>query len=259
VSGLGFRRMRRLFRWITALGNRVLRGAEWELFRVGVSTLWDDIKSQEDDDEPGTTEVYGFDRLTRPERLALLAQVAKGLHDRGAPCADLTALNEAAVVAVFAQVRYLVSVEIDGQRSGFGAFSKDRPGRSRVLVLTAVRQIEPDPRADLPKASSADFSKWSDLIRTMLFRILDDIDYLAADIFLDLPPSRIRSMKALLGNPRISLLGNTVLSDPARARIGPGRPSTDLWSSQGVAHSTVSDDLRQRRNESSRGGRHART
>ena len=101
--------------WVTALRNRVLRGGEWELFRVGLSTLWDDIESPEDDEGPGTTELDGFDRLTRPERLALLAQVAKGLHDRGAPCADLTAFNEAAFAAVFAQVRYLVSVEIDAQ------------------------------------------------------------------------------------------------------------------------------------------------
>ena len=102
--------------WLTALGARVLRGAEWELFRVGLSTLWDEIESQPDDEEPGLTNVKAFDRLARPERLALLAQVAKGLHDRGEPCADLTAPNEAAVAAVFAQVRYLVSVEIDGQR-----------------------------------------------------------------------------------------------------------------------------------------------
>jgi hypothetical protein len=35
----------------------------------------------------------------------------------------------------------------------------------------------------------------------MLFRILDDIDYLAADVFLDMAQSRSRSMKAVLGIP----------------------------------------------------------
>ena len=34
-------------------GTRVLRGAEWELIRVGLSTLWDDIESQPDDEEAG--------------------------------------------------------------------------------------------------------------------------------------------------------------------------------------------------------------
>ena len=115
------------------------------------------FESQQDDEEPGTTEVAGFDRLTRPERLALLAQVAKGLHDTGEPCADLTTLSEAAVAAIFAQVRYLVSVEIDGQRSGFGAFSRDRAGRPRERVLAAVRQVGPVRKADLPKASSTDY------------------------------------------------------------------------------------------------------
>ena len=99
--------------WITSLGDRVLRGAEWELFRVGLSTLWDDTESQEDDEEPGTTGVQLFDRLPSPGRLALLAQVATGLHDRAKPCPDLTALNEATVAAIFAQFRYLVEVEID--------------------------------------------------------------------------------------------------------------------------------------------------
>src|SRR5947209_19176874 len=105
--------------WITSPGVRVLRGAEWELVRVGFSTLWDEIESQQDDEEPGTTEVAAFDRLTRPERLALLAQVAKGLHDRNEPCVDLTALNEATIAAVFAQLRYLVGVEIEAEREGF--------------------------------------------------------------------------------------------------------------------------------------------
>jgi hypothetical protein len=188
--------------WITALGTRVLRGAEWELFRVGLSTLWDEIESQPDDEEPGTSEVDGFDRLTRPEWLALLAQVGKGLRDRGEPCPDLTALNKAAVAAVFAQVRYLVAVEIDAQCSGFGASCRDRAGRPRELVLAAAREVDPERRADLPKARSTDVSKWYDLIQTMLFRILDDIDYLAGEIFLDVPPSGSRSMKDMLGIPK---------------------------------------------------------
>jgi hypothetical protein len=61
--------------------------------------------------------------------------------------------------------------------------------------------VEPVRKADLPKATSTDYSKWSDLIRTMLFRFLDDIDYLAADVFLDMAPPQGRSMKAVLGIP----------------------------------------------------------
>jgi hypothetical protein len=187
--------------WLTALGMRVLRGAEWELFRVGLSTLWDEIESQPDDEEPGLTGVKAFDRLTRPQRLAVLAQAGKGLHDKREPCPDLTAFNEATVAAVFAQVRYLVAVEIDAQRSGFDTFSRRRTGRPRQRVLAAAREVDPELRAALPKAISTNLSEWYDVIQTMLFRILDDIDYLAADIFLDAPPTRSRSMKDILGIP----------------------------------------------------------
>jgi hypothetical protein len=127
--------------------------------------------------------------------------IGEGLHDGNEPRADLTAFNEAAVAAVFAQERYLVSVEIDSLRSGFRAFSRYRAGRPRDRVLAAIRQVEPVRKADLPKASSTDYSRRSELIPTMLFRILDEIDNLAADIFLDLPPSHSRSMKAVLGIP----------------------------------------------------------
>jgi hypothetical protein len=187
--------------WNTSLGDRVLTGAEWELFRTVVSTLWDDIESQEDDEEPGTTGVNLFDHLPRPDRLALLAQVATGLHDRAKPYPDLTALNEATVAAVFAQIRYLVAIEIDAQRSGFGPFSRNRNGRPREMVLATAREINAHGHARLPKASSDDSALWFSLIDILRFRILDDVDYLATDVFLDAPPDRGRSMKAHLGIP----------------------------------------------------------
>jgi hypothetical protein len=117
------------------------------------------------------------------------------------PCRDLKALNEATVAAVFAQIRDLVAVEIDARRSGFGTLTGDRARRPRPRVLAAAREVNRRRQAGLPKANSTDTSGWYRLVRMMLFRILDDIDYLAADIFLDLPPSRSRSMKALLGIP----------------------------------------------------------
>jgi hypothetical protein len=59
----------------------VLNGAEWDLFRLGLSTLRDDVEMSDDDEEPGTTSIAVFDNQRKPERLALLAQVARCLHD----------------------------------------------------------------------------------------------------------------------------------------------------------------------------------
>jgi hypothetical protein len=75
--------------------------------------------------------------------------------------------------------------------------SPRRATEERVLV--AEREVEPVGKADLPEASSTDYSRWSDLIRTMLFKILDDIDSLVGDIFVNIPPSRSWSLKGMLG------------------------------------------------------------
>jgi hypothetical protein len=65
--------------WWTSAGERVLRGAEWELFREGLSCLWDDVeRAEEEEDGPGTTGIGVFDDLPKAERLALLSTVAKG-------------------------------------------------------------------------------------------------------------------------------------------------------------------------------------
>src|SRR5262249_54076633 len=93
----------------------------------------------------------------------------------------------------------LVGVEIEAELDGFDTFSGDPAERPRGLVLAAAREVRPDRQEGLPEIGSSDASEWYDLIRTLLFRILDDIDYLAADVFLDAPPSRSRSMKDILG------------------------------------------------------------
>src|SRR5262249_22826005 len=128
--------------WWTSEGERVLNGAEWDLFRLGLSTLWDDVEMSEDDEEPGTTGIEVFDNLRKPERLTLLAQVATGLHDEGEPCPDLTALLEGTVAAVFAQLRYLIGIEIESEadRIGLSSPNEDRGASPRHLVLAAIRE-----------------------------------------------------------------------------------------------------------------------
>ena len=90
-------------------------------------------------------------------------------------------------------------MEIEAELEGFDTFEEDPADLPRGLVLAAAREVLPDRQDTLPAVGSSDESEWYDLIRSLLFRILDDIDYLAADIFLDAPPSQSRSMKAYLG------------------------------------------------------------
>jgi hypothetical protein len=85
--------------WWSSEGERVLEGAEWDLFRHGLSTLRDDLELRDDEDEPGTIGVVVFDNLQEPQRLALLAQVVGALHDAYEPRPDLRALTEGTVSA----------------------------------------------------------------------------------------------------------------------------------------------------------------
>jgi hypothetical protein len=185
----------------TSEGERVLKGAEWDLFRLGLSILWDDVEMADDDEEPGTTGVEVFDNLRKLERLALLAQVATGLHDEGEPCPDLTDLSEGTVAAVFAQLRYQIAIEIesDTDRTGPSSTNEERKASSRHLVLAATREANPD--RELPLPESRDLTEWDAQLDLLLDRILDDRDYLAGSLFLDADPSRSQSLKAVLGIP----------------------------------------------------------
>ena len=51
----------------TSAGERALSGAEWELFREGLSCLWDDVELDNNEDGPGTTGIKVFDELPKAE------------------------------------------------------------------------------------------------------------------------------------------------------------------------------------------------
>ena len=45
----------------------MLSGAEWDLFREGLSCLWDDVEASEEEDGPGTTGIAVFDGLAKAD------------------------------------------------------------------------------------------------------------------------------------------------------------------------------------------------
>src|SRR3954469_25286130 len=101
--------------WWTPLGERVLRGAEWELFRDGLAMVCDLVEEAKSSDDPeiGSFGVEAFDWLQPNQKLALLALVGKALKDEGEPMPELTAHTEAAVAAVYAHIFSMIVVEIE--------------------------------------------------------------------------------------------------------------------------------------------------
>jgi hypothetical protein len=103
--------------WRTEIGDRVLRGAEWELFRQALHTLWHEVNEL---GEPGEWdwEVSVFVELQRNQKYWLLAAVAEAMSDESVPCPDLTACLEGAVWAVFYTIRSHVDCEIEIEEMG---------------------------------------------------------------------------------------------------------------------------------------------
>src|SRR5262245_54144526 len=101
--------------WWTPLGERVLRGAEWELFRDGLSVVCDLVEEAKSADDPEIGSVGGeaFDQLRPKPNLALLALGGKALKDEGEPMPELTAHTEATVAAVYAHVLAMIVMEIE--------------------------------------------------------------------------------------------------------------------------------------------------
>src|SRR3954466_2470015 len=101
--------------WWTPLGERVLRGAEWQLFRDGLGMVCDLVEEAKSSDDPeiGSVGVEAFDQLQPNQKLALLARVGKALKDEREPMPELTAHTKATVAAVYAHILAMIVMEIE--------------------------------------------------------------------------------------------------------------------------------------------------
>lgn len=190
--------------WNTSEGERILTGAEANLFKAGVLALVQCIKEEGELEENGYC-IAVFDQLTWSQRLAVLELVTTHLlGDAGAP-PQLSAVNESAIAMVYEYIAFEVDMEI-----GF-----DEPPTSdswRSLVLYAARecywnpQLDPPPAedtldiADLPdSADSRQRDVWVDLVRSLADRILWDRDFELIETFVDEPPEKAAMMRQIMG------------------------------------------------------------
>jgi hypothetical protein len=180
--------------WRTPLGERVLRGAEWNLFRKGLSTLWDFVEDSSFDPDICFTEVGVFDRLEPAQKLGMLALVGTSLHDTDVPCPELSALSEGTFAAVYSAIRLLIETEDD---EGVSCQSDEAPS-VRELVLLAARKTRSS--VELPGISSNAMNIWDCVLDSLMDRVLwGDRDFEAEELFLDSGPETTRFVKEQLG------------------------------------------------------------
>lgn len=216
---------------------RTLRGAEARLFAAAVDVMIDELSMGLDDaweEDPSWEILSGvsvFDCLTTSQRIALLHQVAGYLlTERRAPD-EVSAAQEAAVAAVFSEIRDRVTMEIDlFGSSEVKTHAVDEDATEwRDQVLEAYRHvsqleatsIEPagnadqplrddagdwllsqeDERFEPPKADCRELDDWILLIESLTDSILWDRDFEMAESFLDADPGVSEQRRRLLGIP----------------------------------------------------------
>jgi hypothetical protein len=182
--------------WRTSLGDRVLRGAEWDLFREALAGVWDLLDPPFAEGDLFESGIDAFDDLQPGQKLALLALVGKELRDQATPTPQHTAHNEAAIAAVFEFISQSVESEVE-THGGDGAAKHATLWRE--LVLAAYREAAAGPGEPLPEATCDDLGEWRLLVGCLADRVLWDDDYEMAGEFLDLGPQEGRARRELLG------------------------------------------------------------
>ena len=212
--------------WRTPIGERTLRGCEWELFREGLGLLKDLVERWLDDPDSSTSGVDAFDRLQPASRLAMLAIVGKALHDEAEPCPELTAVTEGTFASVYVTIGDWIEVEIDTARDD--PLPEDDEFGLRKLVLDTFREVTPEWEGSLPAPDCEDLGEWTFLLEVLMDRVLWDRDFEDEELFLDVDPERGHHMKKNSGNRRGLLHGDRSRTHRRRARGNLGEPEPAL-------------------------------
>ncbi len=171
--------------WWTSNGERVLEGAEASLFRECLARLVDDLFTLRDEDF--AVGVTVFDRLTRAQKVAMLAVVGEALLRRDIPMPELTAVSEATVAAVFAYLRGDVGFELD--EPDFGQY-----WRAKI-----VRACEECGAEEFPPPDCEDPEEWDLWIGFLEDQIFWDADWDSEMGSLDCGPDEAEAGRRLFG------------------------------------------------------------
>lgn len=184
--------------WRTPLGDRTLAGAEAELIRESIANMIDMLREEADglaDEWPCGVKL--FDELSWQQRLALLARVAGALLKPDAPMPNLSAVNEAAVAAVFAQIHCNLIIELDiATEPHLPADYDIYYWRRRIVAYQEPPQSEEE---FFLHEQCVELGEWEVLLDSLADRILWDADWDMPDLFLDAEPKLSRARRRRLG------------------------------------------------------------
>ena len=181
--------------WNTAIGPRTLSGAEAYLVGQTAWQLTDSIREGLSIDSPLQFDIVLFDALTWQQQIVMLDRVLAPLLDADIDPPVPTALMDATIAAIYAQLVVFIETEIDMERTSDAAEEGDTDGRQEIVNALVECAYE----GDCPDAECAVIDTWELLIEALRDRVLADEDYQMDGLTLDLPPEKSREFKRTLG------------------------------------------------------------
>ncbi len=204
--------------WHTSRGDRTLIGHEASLVSFAIDTMIDALLVHLDEEDETSlapecqSGIEVYDVLTASQRVGLLHDVAQFLLTDTEAVLPLSAASEAAVAAIFVEIRDQIAIEIDlYSENGIEGYSDTTLWRR--LLLAAYQSLfqsgeldkDFDPEfeeldsEELPQMTSDDLAIWERLIERLTDAILWDRDFEMAESFLDVDPGISDRRRRLLG------------------------------------------------------------
>lgn len=184
--------------WMLSDDERVLTDSEWACLRIGLASLRDFIQDDPDGQYGfSMTGVQVFDRLSAPQKLALLADTCEALTLPSVPAPKLTAVNEGTVAALLQSFWNQLVAELD-MCDQFDDDDYPLLECRRALLYAFEDEEDPDTQDMLPYEDESDSEMWHDLFTLFESRFLDDTDYEMAAL-LDAPAEKAEEVKAIMG------------------------------------------------------------
>ena len=217
--------------WNTALGERTLLGAERRMFVSSAWGLADSISANSPEDNVQFGIVL-FDRLTWQQQMLMLEKVMTAMVDTTIPAPPSSALLEATVAAVYAQLRTSLEIELDDARMALDDTLEESDHFDvRMEILAAIEEpvdtdepIEETPDDCWPTILCDEIDEWDLAIESLRNRILADEDWQMEALAMDLSPQTSKSFKNDMGIQRDYFIdippdGTDEEAEEARLRI----------------------------------------
>ena len=190
MTGEGFK-----LTWNTALGPRTLSGAEANLIGHMAWQLTDSVREGLSIDSPLRFGIVLFDAMSWQQQVVMLDKVLAPLLDPNIAPSKSTALMDATIAAIYAQMELSVQCEIDLDRTSDWDEHDFRDQRQRIYNAL----VESGYEGKKPDVDCAEMDAWELVILCLKDRVLADEDYQMDSLALDLPPEQSTELKQTMG------------------------------------------------------------